>query len=119
MGGVISWYAATAYPLVFGGVGVFSPAFWTSPIFETYAKGLPTGDAATVYFFYAGGMESERMVADAESMAAFTQVTTTTQVQVVVDKQGSHNEEAWAKHFHDFLRFMLQHLPNQNSSIKK
>lgn len=119
MGGVISWYAATAYPLVFGGVGVFSPAYWTSSSFETHAKALPAKAAATAYFFYAGGMESERMVADAEKMAAFTQVNTTTQVQVVVDKQGGHNEEAWARHFHDFLRFMLQHLPNQNSSIKK
>ncbi|MEK7225470.1 MAG: alpha/beta hydrolase-fold protein, partial [Bacteroidota bacterium] len=41
MGGIISMYAVLKYPKVFGGAGVFSPAFWVGPkIFDDIrAKG--------------------------------------------------------------------------------
>ena len=56
MGGLISMYAVLEYPKIFGGAGVFSPAFWVAPkIFDDIkAKGKKVN--AKIYF-YAGDAE--------------------------------------------------------------
>ena len=38
MGGLISFYAILKYPKVFGGAGVFSPAFWITPQLKQIAS---------------------------------------------------------------------------------
>ena len=111
MGGVISWYAAVSYPNIFGGAGIFSPAYWTSPQFEKEAKQLPTNVSNTAFYFYAGGAESKEMVPDTEKMAGLTQMHTTQKVALQIIKGGKHNEATWAKQFHHFLAFVLHHTP--------
>ena len=62
MGGLISLYALLKYPKVFGGAGIFSPAFWVSGtnIYEDIkAKGEKV--KAKIYF-YGGKLEGETMV---------------------------------------------------------
>ena len=61
IGSFFSMYAVLEYPKVFGGAGVFSPAFWVGPkIFDDIkAKGKKVN--AKIYF-YAGDAEGESMV---------------------------------------------------------
>ena len=61
MGGLISMYAVLKYPKLFGGAGVFSPAFWIGPkIFDDIkAKGKKVN---TKIYFYCGEQEGENMV---------------------------------------------------------
>jgi len=58
MGGLISMYAVLKYPKVFGGAGVFSPAFWIGPkIFDDIMKkGIAVNSKI---YFYCGGQEGE------------------------------------------------------------
>jgi predicted alpha/beta superfamily hydrolase len=63
MGGLISMYALLKYPKVFGGAGVFSPAFWVGPrIFDDIkTKGKLVNSRI---YFYCGGQEGESMEPD-------------------------------------------------------
>ena len=106
MGGLISMYAVLKYPKVFGGAGVFSPAFWVAPrIFDDIrSKGKKT--KAKIYF-YAGKQESETMVPltlkafDAMSKISKSKMTT------VIRDDGKHNEPTWRKEFPLFYEWLL------------
>ncbi len=106
MGGLISMYAVLKYPKIFGGAGVFSPAFWVGPkIFEDIkTKGKMVN--ATIYF-YAGKQEGESMVPDMlkalEALAAVSR----TKVKTVIRDEGKHNEATWRKEFPEGYRWML------------
>src|SRR4029453_2520934 len=60
MGGLLSLYALLKYPKVFGGAGVFSPAFWVGPrIFDDIkTKGKLVNSRI---YFYCGGQEGGSM----------------------------------------------------------
>ena len=106
MGGLISMYAVLKYPKVFGGAGVFSPAFWVGPgIFdEIKRKGKKV--KSNIYF-YAGKEEGERMVPDMlkafEAMAAVSK----SKMKSVIRDEGKHNEPTWRKEFPDGYAWML------------
>lgn len=53
MGGLISLYAVLKYPAVFGGAGIFSPAFCTAPAMDTLTISKAKSINARL-FFYAG-----------------------------------------------------------------
>jgi metallo-beta-lactamase class B len=111
MGGLISQYAAISEPKVFGGAGVFSPAFWTAPpLFDTattYYSSNPFG----VVFLYAGREEGESMEADTRNMAAKIQSASNIRLQLMVDPAGKHNEATWSRWFPVFVAYMFQNLP--------
>src|SRR4029077_4240624 len=69
MGALISSYALSHYPDVFGSAGIFSPAYWLAPqVFaDTAAHPLP---ATARIYFYAGGSESDTMIPDLKRMVA-------------------------------------------------
>jgi len=68
LGGLISMYAIAKYPNVFGGAGIFSPAFWIAPgIYEEVEK-ADWSKTRPKLFFYAGGHESDKMVPDMDRM---------------------------------------------------
>ena len=58
MGGLISSYAISRYPQVFGGAGIFSPAYWLAPQVFADSESRPPPHAERIYF-YAGGSEAE------------------------------------------------------------
>src|SRR5688500_7060057 len=63
MGGLISLYALVKYPKVFGGAGVFSPAFWIAPqIKEDIVK--RSKKVKGKIYLYAGKQEGETMISD-------------------------------------------------------
>jgi len=94
MGGLISMYAVLKYPNVFGGAGVFSPAFWVGPkLFDDIkAKGKKVN--AKIYF-YAGDEEGETMVP--MTLRAFNEMHKVSKSKMceVIRAGGKHNEPRW------------------------
>jgi predicted alpha/beta superfamily hydrolase len=107
MGGLISMYAILQYPKVFGGAGVFSPAFWVGPkIFDDItAKGEKVKGKI---YFYAGKQEGESMVPDMlkafEKMRAVSKADMTT----VIRDDGKHNEPTWRREFPLFYNWLIK-----------
>jgi predicted alpha/beta superfamily hydrolase len=100
MGGLVSTYAISRYPEVFGSAGIFSPAYWLAPQVFTDTAAHPPPPTARLYF-YAGGSESESMVPDMKRMAALLQRAglPARNVALQVDPVGRHNEAAWRARF--------------------
>ncbi len=107
MGGLISLYTMLKYPKIFGGAGVFSPAFWVGPkIFDDIlAKGKKL--LGKIYF-YAGGQEGESMVPDMlkaeEELKSFSSVKFNSRV----NDKAQHNEAAWRKEFPAFYFWIMK-----------
>ena len=109
MGGIISMYAVLKYPEVFGGAGVFSPAFWVGPkIFDDIKdKGGKVVNARL--YFYAGEKEGDRMVPD--MVKAHTEMMKVSKpvenFVLTVDSNGMHNEPTWRKWFPRFYLWLI------------
>ncbi len=107
MGGLISLYAILKYPKVFGGAGVFSPAFWVAPaIFDCIQKNGE--DVKGKIYFYAGKQEGENMVPDMlkafEGMAKVSK----SKMESVIRDEGKHNEPTWRKEFPLFYNWIIE-----------
>jgi predicted alpha/beta superfamily hydrolase len=107
MGGLISLYAVLKYPKVFGGAGVFSPAFWVGPkIFgDIKEKGKKVNSKI---YFYAGDDESETMVP--LTIKAFNEMhrVSKSKMKTVIRSSGKHNEARWRLEFPLFYEWMMQ-----------
>jgi predicted alpha/beta superfamily hydrolase len=107
MGGLISLYAVLKYPKVFGGAGVFSPAFWVTgnKIYEDIKKKGKKVNSAI--YFYAGKQEGEMMVPDMlKAFGTITAVSKST-IKTVIRDEGKHNEATWQKEFREAYLWML------------
>jgi predicted alpha/beta superfamily hydrolase len=107
MGGLLSMYAVLKYPKVFGGAGVFSPAFWVGPkIFDDIkAKGKKV--SAKIYF-YAGDEEGETMVP--MTLRAFNEMHKVSKSKMceVIRAGGKHNESRWRIEFPLFYEWLMK-----------
>jgi predicted alpha/beta superfamily hydrolase len=106
MGGLISMYAVLKYPKVFGGAGVFSPAFWISgsKIFDDIkAKGK---NVNSKIYFYCGKQESESMLPD--MLKAFEDMNKVSKSKMtsVIRDEGKHNEATWRREFPLFYKWI-------------
>lgn len=110
MGGLISSYAISRYPQVFGGAGIFSPAYWFAPQVFADMRARPPPPQERVYF-YAGGSESATMVPDMERMVATLRWagTPAKNLQVRVNPVGRHNEAAWRAEFPRAVAWLFGH----------
>src|SRR5258705_4588726 len=91
MGGIISMYAVLKYPKVFGGAGVFSPAFWVGPkIFDDIK--IKGEKVKSLIYFYAGKEEGETMVP--LTIKAFDEMSkvSRSKMTTVIRDEGKHNE---------------------------
>lgn len=106
MGGIISMYAILQYPKVFGGAGVFSPAFWVGPKIFDDIKAKGRGVEAKIYF-YAGGQEGETMVPLTQK--AFDEMSKISQSRMVIEinENGKHNEARWRTEFPAFYKWIM------------
>jgi predicted alpha/beta superfamily hydrolase len=100
MGGLISTYALSRYPRVFGAAGILSPAYWLAPQLFDAISSRPPPSTARIYF-YAGGSESETMLADMKHMVEVLRRAglPARNLTVVVNPVGRHNEAAWRAEF--------------------
>jgi predicted alpha/beta superfamily hydrolase len=106
MGGLISFYALLKYPNVFGGAGIFSPAFWINPSLMQVDPKAAKKIKGKVYF-YAGGQESESMVPDMLSAYEQIRAHSKAKMETVIRSENKHNESAWREEFPEFYRWMM------------
>jgi len=107
MGGLISMYAVLKYPRVFGGAGVFSPAFWVGPkIFDDIrTKGKQVNSKI---YFYCGGQEGESMEPDMTKAFAEMRKVSKSQMACIVRPDGKHTEWVWRQEFPLFYLWMME-----------
>ncbi|HEX8332028.1 MAG TPA: alpha/beta hydrolase-fold protein [Segetibacter sp.] len=106
MGGLISLYAVVKYPNIFGGAGVFSPAFWTAPsIYDAVSS--TSWKSANKLYFYGGGKEGGLMIPDMEKMIKIVEGKGKSHLRIVKAPLGQHNEATWRKEFPDFYNWIL------------
>ncbi|MBC7947203.1 MAG: alpha/beta hydrolase [Chitinophagaceae bacterium] len=107
MGGLISMYAVLKYPSVFGGAGVFSPAFWVGPgIFDDIKK---RGKAVRGrIYFYGGKQEGEAMVPDMLKAFQLMNKYSTSKMTTIIRDEGKHNEARWRMEFPLFYEWISQ-----------
>ena len=107
MGGLISLYAVVKYPNVFGGAGVFSPAFWTAPaMYETVAN--TNFKSRPRLYFYMGGKEGDLMMPDMEKMIKIIEAKNTTHIRILKAPLGKHNEPTWRQEFPGFYTWIIK-----------
>jgi len=107
MGGLISLYAVLKYPQVFGGAGIFSPAFWTaSGIDSTVIANSKKVNSRL--FFYAGGKEGDSMVPDMKRIEKEIKERSSSPIEEKIDEDAKHNEAAWRKFFPDFYEWTIE-----------
>jgi predicted alpha/beta superfamily hydrolase len=107
LGGLISFYAILQHPTVFGGAGVFSPAFWINPLTAKDASSF-NNPLPMKLFFYAGGKESTTMVSDMNKIADIIEQKQNYKVLRVVNPIAEHNEKAWRKEFANFYLWITK-----------
>jgi len=106
MGGLISLYAVLMYPEVFGGAGIFSPAFWTAPGINRLVLSKAKNINAK-FFFYAGGNEGSSTIKDMQKVEKEIRENSTSSVHEIIDPAAKHNEDAWGKYFPVFYEWMV------------
>jgi predicted alpha/beta superfamily hydrolase len=106
MGGLISMYAVLKYPKVFGGAGVFSPAFWVGPKIFDEIKSMGKKVRSKIYF-YAGKLEGDKMVPDMLKAFQDMKKVSRSKMTTVVREDGKHNEPTWRKEFPLFYEWLL------------
>ena len=107
MGGLISLYALVQYPNVFGGAGIFSPAFWVVPQLFTDVQNTKWEKDLRIYF-YAGEKESSQMVPDMQKMLDIIKEKNCCSTGLVTSPAGEHKEKYWRDEFDDFYRWIMQ-----------
>ena len=107
MGGLISLYAVLKYPKVFGGAGIFSPAFWTASGIDSTVI-ADSKKLNTRLFFYAGGKEGDSMIPDMERIEKEIKERSASPVKEVIGPDAKHNETAWRKYFPDFYEWTVE-----------
>lgn len=108
MGGLISLYAVLKYPAVFGGAGVFSPAFWISgtQIFDDIKK--YGGKVNSRIYLYGGKLEGETMVPDMQRAYNDLKSVSRSEMTIHILDDGKHNEPTWRKEFPLFYEWLHQ-----------
>ena len=106
MGGLISFYAILKYPKVFGGAGVFSPAFWITPQLKNIDPKKAKKVKGKIYF-YGGGQESETMVPDMMNVFGQMRQHSKAKMETVIRAEGKHNEIAWREEFPLFYKWLM------------
>lgn len=107
MGGLISLFAVLKYPGVYGGAGIFSPAFWTASGIDSAVKAY-AAKVDSRLFFYAGGLEGDAMVPDMKRIEKEIGTLSPSPLKEVIDTDARHNESAWEKHFPAFYEWVIE-----------
>lgn len=104
MGGLISLYAVLKYPAVFGGAGIFSPAFWMAP--DLLKKVDSTGHLNSALYFVCGEKEGTQMLSDMQQVYDQLKQKGTKKLYYKTVPGGMHNEGFWKSEMDDFFRWV-------------
>ncbi len=108
MGGLISFYAGLYHPQVFGGLGIFSPAFWIAPTITRQVLGIvkPKTHGKQRYYFYGGGKENPRLINDILQVKEILSRLSHAEINTSINDEGEHNEMYWGKEFLPFYHWI-------------
>jgi predicted alpha/beta superfamily hydrolase len=108
MGGLISMYATLKYPNVFGGAGIFSPAFWVTEDKLLHEVEQTGKQIFCRYYFYAGAKEGKQYVDDMDKVIkAVENGKGTYKYLRDVNGLGEHKESYWRNRFDDFYKWIM------------
>ena len=119
MGGLISFYAGLYFPQIFGVVGIFSPALWLdaprifTEVQEVAERNIHSNEflPSQRWYFYAGAMESETMVAEVASMVKIFRQYHYMDITYQIDAGGIHDEAVWKNYFPEFYKWIIGQKP--------
>jgi predicted alpha/beta superfamily hydrolase len=122
LGGLISVYAALKYPLVFGRVGAFSPAFWVcNDSLTAFYKTHPAAPT-TKFYFVCGPKESETMlpltVSWRNTLRAVGGVPAAN-LRLTTPADGEHKEWFWQREFPAAYRWLFGLSPQPAATKSK
>ncbi|MGC4128712.1 MAG: alpha/beta hydrolase-fold protein [Bergeyella sp.] len=123
MGGLISLYAGTRHPEVFGKLGIFSPAFWfAEKDLHQYLIQNKTKLGSTRFYFLGGKNEDENLVSDIEETVEILKKKNIPEKNILIkiDEDGTHTEGYWAREFPKALDWLFgkqQMPPPENSTF--
>jgi predicted alpha/beta superfamily hydrolase len=106
MGGLISLWAVMQYPKIFGGAGILSPSLWIAPPIKKDAGTLLKRYKGKL-FFYAGGMESQNMIADMDTVINKISQNSKAIITRRIEQNAGHNEAAWKHIMPEFVKEMF------------
>jgi len=104
MGGLMSFYAATRMPSIFGKAGVFSPAFWLYP----QVLNIPNKEHNAKIYVMGSVNESKGMKATLQKTywALKNKGYDESTFKVVIKDRGKHNEVLWGREFTSMVRWL-------------
>ncbi len=122
LGGLISFYAALAYPQVFGRVLVFSPSFFVNPAIFALARAARPVKPASRFYFVSGLNEGgpgplfqaipsgQRAMVDTLAAAGFN---VRSDVRTLIPADGAHAEWFWRREFPAAYRWLFSGTPGR------
>ena len=102
LGGLVSFYAALKYPIVFGKVGCFSPAFWFNRKEITNLLEQTPTFKTKVYFLCGDSEGDDDVIKDINSIEHLVNTKRCECKMLnkkVIVKGGQHNEKLWRESF--------------------
>lgn len=105
LGGLISTYAISMYPNIFGSAGLFSSSYWL----DDTIYDLPYDLINTRIYQLCGSEEADNTVANCTHMneVFLRNSENSDQIKFVIIEGGEHNEKLWSSGFDDAIIFLL------------
>ena len=112
MGGLMSHYAAHAYPEVFSKAGIFSPSYWYSQQVFSFTQRKKAPLDARLYVMY-GDKEGDGMIADTDKMRRQLKQQGHPRQNNLFKRvpKGEHNEQLWRTEFPEAVQWLFQQQP--------
>jgi predicted alpha/beta superfamily hydrolase len=110
MGGLIALYAGVKYPMVFGRVGVFSPAFWfAKDSVLSFVRHWRPAPLASRFYFVAGPAEGPTMVPQMAEVrdALLARGVKPARMSFSAPLDGQHAEWFWRREFGPAYRWLM------------
>lgn len=118
LGGLISLYAVLKYPMTFGRVGIFSPAFWIAPELMSLVHDAGPLPSDVKLYFVIGGQETVNAEEAASVVKDQTNIVDAlvtgglkrgTNVVSYVRADGKHSEWFWRREFPAAYQWLFSH----------
>ncbi len=113
MGALISYYACLYYPEIFGGGGIFSPAFWIAPNLAQEAASKINNSYRQRFYFYYGEEEGSEMLDHIQPILKLVGEHPHLKLTAVVKTEGKHSESEWRQQFPWFYKWILNKRKNK------
>lgn len=115
MGGLISLYAGTEFPEVFGRIGSFSPAYWFADEIYNQASMAFHPDPIKIYSI-AGELEGEGVLEDLMNMddALINSGIQANELNTIFHSDGQHSEWYWRREFAEAYKWLFQEEVNMD-----